>query len=885
MPRRKQTSRGSDNGTPKKQCYENSPLIISDSDENEDGGRGKEVRQSMREMRWRERETRAQMQNMSEEEMLNLAMRLSTEEANSAAQRQQQEEEDAMRKAIAESLHTSPQDTEVSAEPVMPSPRCSQQPQQENGEARAHNHRRKLSYHHQSLVTHGSDVTRHRKTAREDDSPLIQMPDLSQPSPPRSSSSSTVLDFSEGNQFSLSRVTEGHPADTDSQEHPDLQLGSRSSEDLRSALCRRPIHPRWQEQEEGSQTAHDSSQLSSSSRLNKEGPNTEDQAPSAPQCLSPDLAGDPHCHQLPVHKDSAFPHTLVFGHDADSVRKKADREQPLERSSKDNIDGRHKSVTSDNDESCSKGLLDAHEFTSHMVLHLTDDDDDETDDSLKCVTSSPVFPQERKSALPQPAKLPIPSPPHPQPCISLPAQSSQATPNKLRRAHRKCLNTVPQTHTDNLNPPGQTPPQKQPGTEGTIFYYWGVPFCPRGQDPDSYTGVILSQLEVYEKSLKEARRNSLHKAEWGMPVLPGAPDRPLFSRRRKSRVLRAVEDEEEEDEEREGEDGEEMRVKVGLEGEDREIRVSQSPREEREDELHVVVSSPDTEKSLLLIPEESSDIPEPIRQPELQDSPDEQQAQEEITVCPESQMTEDGTPELMSTSPAQSPAQQECEIMEVEEEGGIGPVSDENMDEADTEETEVERAQMVQCPICMRPFPMSKIELHAAYCSADDRPPSPPAESRSSPGVGTVVTGRRKTRQVTGLSQDSSCSTSRRLVKEKCYICLKYISMPEYSQHVEHCIRLKSGIEKGPKGLLPALENTENTGHAGPSNAPGTTRFLQKQSGADDGGEADLGYRVSTSPIKAFTPISEAKDCLIDFKQLGSSKSCQRASRKRKFKK
>ena len=41
---------------------------------------------------------------MTEEEMLDLAMRLSKQEASSVAQRQQLEDDD-MRKAIAESLH------------------------------------------------------------------------------------------------------------------------------------------------------------------------------------------------------------------------------------------------------------------------------------------------------------------------------------------------------------------------------------------------------------------------------------------------------------------------------------------------------------------------------------------------------------------------------------------------------------------------------------------------------------------------------------------------------------------------------------------------------------------------------------------------------------
>lgn len=54
--------------------------------------------------------------------------------------------------------------------------------------------------------------------------------------------------------------------------------------------------------------------------------------------------------------------------------------------------------------------------------------------------------------------------------------------------------------------------------ECTISYYWGVPFCPMGQNPDEYTRVIMCQMEVYEKSLKEAQRELLHKADWGQPV-------------------------------------------------------------------------------------------------------------------------------------------------------------------------------------------------------------------------------------------------------------------------------------------------------------------------------------------------------------------------------
>uniref|UniRef100_A0A8C2Z1C4 RAP80 N-terminal domain-containing protein n=1 Tax=Cyclopterus lumpus TaxID=8103 RepID=A0A8C2Z1C4_CYCLU len=63
-------------------------------------------------------------------------------------------------------------------------------------------------------------------------------------------------------------------------------------------------------------------------------------------------------------------------------------------------------------------------------------------------------------------------------------------------------------------------PPREPAGGPTVHYYWGVPFCPRGVDPDEYTQVILGHMEVYEKSLKQAQRGLLRKAEWGEAVLP-----------------------------------------------------------------------------------------------------------------------------------------------------------------------------------------------------------------------------------------------------------------------------------------------------------------------------------------------------------------------------
>ncbi|XP_040503203.1 BRCA1-A complex subunit RAP80 isoform X5 [Gallus gallus] len=56
----------------------------------------------------------------------------------------------------------------------------------------------------------------------------------------------------------------------------------------------------------------------------------------------------------------------------------------------------------------------------------------------------------------------------------------------------------------------------------TVHYYWGIPFCPKGVDPNQYTNVILCQLEVYQKSLKQAQRQLLHKKEFGNPIVPSS---------------------------------------------------------------------------------------------------------------------------------------------------------------------------------------------------------------------------------------------------------------------------------------------------------------------------------------------------------------------------
>lgn len=78
-------------------------------------------------------------------------------------------------------------------------------------------------------------------------------------------------------------------------------------------------------------------------------------------------------------------------------------------------------------------------------------------------------------------------------------------------------------HTAGPCRPMPTEAKRLQDAEGTVHYFWGIPFCPAGVDPNQYTKVILCQLEVYQKSLKMAQRQLLRKKGFGDPVLPGLP--------------------------------------------------------------------------------------------------------------------------------------------------------------------------------------------------------------------------------------------------------------------------------------------------------------------------------------------------------------------------
>ncbi|GAA6072231.1 BRCA1-A complex subunit RAP80 isoform X1, partial [Tachysurus ichikawai] len=371
---------------------------------------------------------------------------------------------------------------------------------------------------------------------------------------------------------------------------------------------------------------------------------------------------------------------------------------------------------------------------SHMVLLLSDDDDDDDDDDDKIIHPSPVFPQGRASCAGKPKLSPT------QLCSSSP--SAITTPDSN---HTKSSSQVQseQTNVSRKSSDSRLSSAAEGKDIGVVSYFWGVPFCPKGQSPDDYTRVIVTQLEVYEKSLKEAQRRLLHKADWGLPAFPCPVERPHGRRLKRHRAPQLLDEDEEEEEEEEeekeevqGRDKEEKEKKKKVERKKRED--SEEGEQNGQQETYVVVSSPETQEELeqksplTLRQKESTNpakpsscrklIPQDLSEDtQIQSEPDElgEEVQGgsfdmESAVCPETQMT----PELMVTSPAQPNA----DGMEVDEATDPPPEADlgERMEQEcpGEEQTWMESVpSQVECPMCTRLFPLGKIEVHAAYCN------------------------------------------------------------------------------------------------------------------------------------------------------------------------
>ncbi|MCJ8740558.1 hypothetical protein PDJAM_G00060260 [Pangasius djambal] len=910
---------------------EDNTLVISDS-ESDEGEEDCARKVTLRTARRLEREKKAHMQDMTEDEMLDLALRLSKQEANSATQREQAED-DNMRKAIAESLQVS---GNRASETSSKRARSAAKPHQDRDTVTAHV-RCKLSFSSKDGKDGGSDdeVPAAQMSALkrfEEVSPLPPMPDLSQrtlsqPSPPSPALPSVPSAASQESHSSRLAKQEFNARSSEDEPSQSVSPLERSPVFLRQCSVRLNQNLLSPSGSSRNIPCTNSSSLSLTSSDRSQNSPPPPKSPVFPKTdskrctkLTRDKLSD--CTSRSSFTDSVCKPEAAF--QESSSHKSRDSPKHLPQSRKAQPSSRV-SVPEDDKQDAVKlqqvkdessqgpGLCtmsdrapnlgvslpaDARsldEFTSHMVLHLSDDDDDDEEENEKIIPPSPVFPQDRASCAGQPKLSPT------QPCRS--PSTAVATQDSFQtKSPSQAESDQPKVSRKSADA-RPTPPVEGKG-EGLVSYYWGVPFCPKGQSPDDYTRVILTQLEVYEKSLKEAQRQLLHKADWGLPVFPCPVERPHGRRLKRHRAPQLLE--EDEDEEDEGRDEEDKEKKKKVERKEREE--SQSCSEEGagngQRETYVVVSSPETQeelgrKSPLLFGQQestSSAKPSSCRKPISQDLSEDSRIQSEpdepgevqnggfeleSAVCPETQMTEDNTPELMVTSPAQPQLQAETDVMEVDE--VMEPPAEERMEQERPGEEQSWRESVpsqVECPMCTRLFPLSKIEMHAAYCNDTVEDQDQDQDQQDSLSQGSA---RRKSMRRTALEDDVRSEQ-----REKCFLCNKFFTSKEYSHHVDQCLQQKTLGPKQGNGLLSALNRTETVhlddSGAGPSNTTNKNSRSLADASVTPGDSQAPGYYVSSSPIKSFTPISEITDCLINFRQQYSDRTSQRLGRKRKFK-
>ncbi|XP_055451797.1 BRCA1-A complex subunit RAP80 isoform X2 [Psammomys obesus] len=455
---------------------------------------------------------------------------------------------------------------------------------------------------------------------------------------------------------------------------------------------------------------------------------------------------------------------------------------------------------------------------------------------------------------------------------------------------------------------------------GTVHYYWGIPFCPAGVDPNQYTRAILCQLEVYQKSLKMAQRQLLKKRGFGEPVLP----RPPFL------IQSECGQEDQTSEKNEGisedmgdeakEERQESRASVWhsktkdfqkspIKSLKQKLLLEEEPTTSHgqpsqglfvEETCEEVLKSSEggdsvpasqsiatltSKRSLVLMPESSS---------------------EEITVCPETQLS---SPEPLDLNKEDSLESREIPI-EVRT-----TVDDRQVDNREDGEKEnpapaFSSSTRVSCPLCDHDFPPTKIEHHAMYCNGLME-------------QDTVLTRRQreaKNKRDGWRATQSALDTSK---KEKCYLCKSLVPLGEYQSHVEACLQLArvnggDGTEESRRpGVCAAVEGkqqqrlrkSKGKGHSqgrllslleqsehkttGMEKTPNSSEARPVRMPSPEMEEAGCSREMQSprsqlslteSPIKSFVPVSEATNCLVDFKDQFTFRSRTKSGRGRRRK-
>ncbi|XP_031791325.1 BRCA1-A complex subunit RAP80 isoform X3 [Piliocolobus tephrosceles] len=258
---------------------------------------------------------------------------------------------------------------------------------------------------------------------------------------------------------------------------------------------------------------------------------------------------------------------------------------------------------------------------------------------------------------------------------------------------------------------------------------------------------------------------------------------------------------------------------------------------------------------------------------------------EEISVCPETQLSSSETFDLeREVSPGSRDILDGVRIIITDKEVG-------NKEDAEKEVaiSTFSSSNQVSCPLCNQSFPPTKIERHAMYCNV-------------LMGEDTVLTRRQKeakTKSDSGTAAQTSLDIDK---NEKCYLCKSLVPFREYQCHVDSCLQLaKADQGDGPEGsgracssverkqqqrlwnpkekghsegrLLSFLEQSEHKTSDADIKSSETGAFRVPSPGMEEAGcsremQSSCTHRdLNESPIKSFISISEATDCLVDFKK------------------
>ncbi|NXN11197.1 UIMC1 protein, partial [Indicator maculatus] len=322
---------------------------------------------------------------------------------------------------------------------------------------------------------------------------------------------------------------------------------------------------------------------------------------------------------------------------------------------------------------------------------------------------------------------------------------------------------------------------KQEEVRDTVHYYWGIPFCPKGVDPNQYTKVILCQLEVYQKSLKQAQRQLLHKKEFGNPVVPSSSliQNELGREKQINRENGVVDDTEDGDL-----DGQKESESITwlLPSKRRE---AESPEHSMEEEKSSASDDEPTtsycQASQVLPAEDVCEDGEPMQIAQSismltplgsKRSPDistENSAEEEISVCPETQL-----------SPLEAIEAESEELCLGSRDAPLQAGGNEDAGRI-VSECSPTAGDHVSCPLCDQDFPAAEIELHAMYCNGIVGEEA----GKDSP----VLTRRQREARSKAASGESGPTAVDIDKCEKCYLCKSLVPLLQYQRHVDSCLQ------------------------------------------------------------------------------------------------